>query len=244
MGKSGVSDFFILGNKSAGKIALYKCDGTTYTELAADSSTITTATMHKIDVKVESWGSNATITVYVDGSQIISFNGDPRGSANITNLDRVVIRGSTSYYLSEIIVADEDTRLMSLKTLAPDSNGDTNEWDNSYTAIDETELSDFDTVYTSTADETFTCNLTGMPAGDFICKGVKVAARATDGIGGLGMQLGVKTNSTLDLSDTISLGGYWETQERLYQNNPITSNRFSGAEIDALQSAFVSKSTA
>ena len=76
-----------------------------------------------------------------------------------------------------------------------------------------------------------------MPAGDFICKGVRVAVRATDGVGGIGIQIGVKTNSTVDLGASITLGGVWETDEKLYQLNPVTSNRFTPAEIEALQIA-------
>jgi len=237
LGKSGTNAMLGIGTgTTATKIALIKYDGTTRTVLAEESGS-SLAALNKIDIHMENYGANATVTVYVNGTQVISYTGDVTVLSQ-TSLDQVYINNAQNgVYVSEFILADEDTRLMSLVTLAPSAAGDASEWTNGYANIDESTKDDADTIYTSTANQNFQCNLTGMPAGDFICKGVKVAARATDGVGGIGIQLGVKTNSQLDLGNAVTLGGVWQTVEKLYQQNPITSNRFTPAEIEALQLA-------
>jgi hypothetical protein len=224
---------------SNGKIGIYKYDGATFTQLAAEAGTLfTNNALHKVDMQIISLGVSTTINVWVDGSLAIEYTGDPRPTG-LTDLDIVTLFGNVTYPLesSEIIVASEDTRLMSLKTLAPNAAGDASEWTGAYTDIDEETLSDEDTVYTASAAVEFNANLTGMPAGTFICKGVKVAARAADGVGGLTFAVGVRTNSTTDLGPPVTLEGAWETVEELYQTNPITANRFTPAEIEALQIA-------
>lgn len=229
-----------------GKVALYKRVSGTNTRLAEESGTsYSTSGAYKTDMELISFGGTCTINVYVAGAQVITWTGDLSGVVTGDSLNTVCVVGApaNSSYVSELILADEDTRLMSLVTLAPNASGDASAWTNGYTNIDEVTLSDADVIYSSTADQEFQCNLTGMPTGDFICKGVKVVARATDGVGGVGIQMGVKTNSTVDLGSTITLGGSWETVERIYQQNPITSNRFTPAEIDALQFAVKSVAT-
>lgn len=222
-------------------LSINKYDGSTVTSLAAESTATLDGSVHKFDLQIIDHGATATVNLYKDGSLAATYSGSTEisgvDSFNAVGMANVVIYGSC---VSEIIVADEDTRLLSVRTASPSAAGDTTEWEGAYTDIDEVTLSDADVISTDTADEDFQCNLTGMPAGDYIVKAVKVAARCTDGIGGMGIKIGIKTNSDVDLSDAITLGGYWETKERLYNENPITSNRFTPAEIDALQIALQS----
>jgi hypothetical protein len=237
LGKSGTLLSVLLGQVSTGKLGIYKYDGTTLTELAAETGTLFLAySIHKVDMQIISLGASTEINVWVDGTLVIEYTGDPRPTG-LTEFDIVTLFGSDSMFSSEIIVASEDTRLMSLKTLAPGAAGDTSDWTGAYTDIDETTLSDADTIYTADAAVEFNANLTGMPTGTFICKGVKVSARAADGVGGLTLATGVRTNSTTDLGTPVTLEGAWETIEKLYQTNPVTSNRFTPAEIEALQIA-------
>ena len=244
-GVRGATKGIYIGNSkiTSGRIAIFKYDGVTNTELAMDDGVTPYSELHKWDIQLINYGASGTVKVFYDTTLILEYTGD-LSISGVTGFDCVAINqgGGTNedIYISEIIVADEDTRLMSLKTLAPAASGDASEWTNGYGNIDEATLSDADTVYTATADQNFQCNLTGMPAGDFICKGVKICARMTDGVGGMGVQMGIKTNSTLDFGDTITLGGVWDSYEELYQNNPVTSNRFTPAEIEALQLAFKS----
>lgn len=222
------------------RIGIFTYNGTsTYALLAAETGN-SAASHGFFDIHITDFGVTSVIKVYKDGQLIIDFSGDSSISG-ISTLNCISLYTNLGGYYSEFIVANEDTRLMSLKTLAPNAVGDSSDWNGAYTTIDEITKSDADVVYTSEFDQDFMCNLTGMPVGDFICKGVKIATRVTDGIGGIGVQVGVKTNSEVDVSDTHELGGVFETVEQLYQENPITNNRFTPAEIDALQVVLRSK---
>jgi len=198
------------------------------------------------DLHIDTYGSNGIISFYVDGHLLLTYSGDIRVGTT-TNFDQVMLRvldNNWSTFISEIIVADEDTRLMSLKTLAPNAAGDTNQWTGAYTDIDDIIANDADTVYTNVVEQDVQFNLTGMPAGNFICKGVKIIARSTDSTGDTGMQMGIKTNGAVHLGDTIILEGTWNQYEVFYDQNPETISQFTPVEIDALQLAFKSKSTA
>jgi hypothetical protein len=232
-------DYFSIGKKTS--------DGTVTWFVSDSFERLIPLSLFSVDIHVETYGLSGSMHFYIDGNLILTYSGDITVGST-TEFDQIQLGyinlASWGTYISEIIVADEDTRLMSLKTLAPNAAGDVNQWENDYDSIDEVEISDADTVYTDTVEEDAQFNLTGMPTGDFICKAVKVTARVSDGVGGIGMQMGIKTNSALHFGDTNELEGSWETIEELYTQNPETLNRFTPAEIEALQIAFRSKSTA
>lgn len=225
-----------VGSDVTESVFALKVNGTT----VDTGGTIPQGTLGKLDVHVV-YAVAGSVEVYLNTALILSYSGDTTVNSNTGIICMALANmggGSADYtYFSEIIVADEDTRLMSLKTLAPNAAGDASEWTNGYASIDELGTDDSDTIYTDTAEKAFQCSLTGMPTGDYICKAVKMVARATDGVGGIGIQMGVKTNATVDLGSSITLGGVWENVEELYQQNPVTLNRFTPAEIDALQFA-------
>jgi hypothetical protein len=248
---SSTGSWIGIGNDAsvAGKINIVKWNGTTRTRLAAESGTsILNTNFYKIDLQVIDYGANGTLKVYINRVLAVEYTGDISSNSD-TTLDSIYFTSTSATGFgassSEIIVADEDTRLVSLKTLAPDAAGDINEWTGDYTAIDEVTLSDADVIHTDQFDKNFQCNLTGMPTGDFIVKAVKTSTRAADGIGGIGLKSGIKTNAAehepgVHLGSTVELDGSWQLIEELYQQNPITSNRFTPAEIDALQLAYQS----
>lgn len=222
------------------KLSLYKFDGTTKTVLATEpNGSLINNTNQKLDIHIDSYGVNSTVNVYCETQLIITYTGDIT-IPDVSLLNAIGVGGTNGNNsgVSEIIVADEDTRLMSLKTLAPNAAGDVSGFTGTYTAIDDIWIDDIDVIYTAVPDTESQFNLTGMPTGDFICKGVAVKYRATDGIGGIGLQAGIRTNTTTVLGSTQILGGVWENKEILYQQNPVTSNRFTPAEIEALQVAF------
>jgi hypothetical protein len=176
--------------------------------------------------------------MYLNGVQHVTYTGDIAVLSQ-TTLDIIwCMRTGNNYgYISELILADEDTRTLSLKTLAPDAAGTTNTFTGAYTAIDDVTLDYSDIIYSTANDQEFQANLTGMPTGDFTVRGVKVAIRAAAGAGGQDAQFGIRTNSTTYLSADLSLTSSWETEEVYYSTNPNTSARFTGSEIDALQLA-------
>lgn len=228
---------------TAYKMALYKWDGINLTTIASESGysfpsgSIVCDSIHKIDLQIVDYGSSAVLRLYYEGSLVIEYNGDI-SITGVSSLNAIGILSPADVYiaLSEFFVADEDTRLMRLKTLAPSAAGDTStNWTGAYTDIDEVTLSDTDRIYSSTADADFQANLTGMPTGTYSVKAVKVAARAVDGSGSLGMALGVKTGGTVNVGATETCIGYWQTKERLMTINPVSGVAWTPADIEALQ---------
>lgn len=243
--RKGLHFGFDSGGSNLAKGAVYKHDGSTYTLLASETgSSFVADSITKLDMQITSYGPTGNIKVYANGALIIDFTGD-LSVAGVTNLDRFVVQGYVSSIsntpLSEIIVADEDTRLFSLKTLIPNAAGDANSFTSGgYTEIDELALSDADTMYSATPGQAVQVGLTGMPTGDFVVKAVKLAARVADGVGGMGMKMGVKTNAAIHLGAAVTLDASWRSIEALQHTNPATGNRYTPAEIEALQLAFES----
>jgi hypothetical protein len=242
LGKSGTSNSLWIGTGgTAGKIALWKYDGTTWTLLASEAgvSVPTSALNYKYDMQVINYGASATVNIYVNGSAApkLTFTGDVTAGGN-TNLDNVQIsqpNGNWTFY-SEFIVADVDTRLMSVVTLAPSAAGTTNQWTGAYTDISESTLNDATLVTSATSGQNFQCNFNDLPSGSFAIKAVKATARAVQTGGGIAsLALGLYTNATVSVPSASALTTTWDTYETLYQTNPVTSSAFTPTEVNALQ---------
>lgn len=241
LGKAGTTHGIWVGSTgTADKLGLFKYDGTNFTQLAAESgSSMNPGAKHTIDIEVIDFGADATINVYLDGgsSPLITYTGDVT-TGSMSDLDCAILHGasnSNDSWISEVVVADSDTRTFKLVTLAPNAAGDTNEWTGAYTDIDETTLSDADLVYTDAAAQTFQCNLTATPAGSFTVDAIKIAARATKtGDASVGtLKLGVKSDGSEDLDAGQALTTSWVTYERLAAT--INGAQLTTALLDALQ---------
>lgn len=230
----------IIGFNDGGTALVLK--NTNNTILASGSLSFTNGTdLRKLDINIINYGISGTVNVYINGIRHITYTGDIRPVYGATTLSKIklylCVYRNYGANVSEIIVADEDTRLMRLKTLVPSADGDTNDWTGAYTNVNETTLSDSTIITSPSADNTFNANLTGMPAGTFQIKAVKIATRMTTGPSGIGIQSGIKTNGNTYLGSTKQAIGYWETKEELYSINPDTGVQFTDAEIESLQIA-------
>lgn len=193
----------------------------------------------KLDIHIENCGPNGTITVYFNGVEHVKYTGDIRPVSG--NIDFV----TTSYhictyrlcgvYMSEIIVADEDTRLMRVKTIALNANGDNNEWTGGYSNINEEGLDTTTKIYTADVGSNFQANATGMPSGTWSVRAVRIATQSVDATGMLGLQMGIKTNEESYLEDTNTSSGYWKTDSMIMNTNPITNSEWTPLEIENLQ---------
>lgn len=199
----------------------------------------------KIDLHIVSMGESGEAYVYVNTNEVLHYTGQLTAGSS-TTFDRICVYGGTggsAYWITgaEVIAADIDTRLMALKSLAPDSAGSgSGEWTGAYTAIDEAATSDIDMIYTTSSGENniWNCNVTGWPTGDWICHAVKMAYRAADGVGGFGVYGGIRTSSTEYSGELQTPSGAFSNYKEYWQNNPYTSNRWTSGEINALQLSF------
>lgn len=244
VGKSGtLCGVWVGGSTSAEtKIAISTWDGSTATELAAeDGNSLPSNSLYKIDVQITDFGEDTNIKVYVNGtgSPVIDYTGDAT-LTGMTELDCALVQGQNYYsqaYISEVIVADEDTRTFNLLTLAPSGAGDTTDWTGAYTDIDEINNSDADCVYVNTIDKDIQTALTDTPAGNFLVKAVIVSARCsrTNDSTPTKVKLGIKTGGTVNVGTGQSLTTGWDTYCRIMATNPVTTSVFNTTELDALQ---------
>lgn len=242
IGKFGTLNSLFLGASAASgtRYALFKYDGTTATQLAAEAGNSLINSMTKIDMQIINYGTAATVNVYLNGSNspMITYTGDVTAGGN-TSLDTVLLyRPGTSVFFStsEIIVADSDTRRMSLVTLAPNAAGDANTWTGAFSDVNETTINDATLISSTTAGDNFQANLTNLPAGSFAVQAVKVAARASKSTTGIAsIAPGVKTNTTISVPAASPLSTAFQTVETLYNINPVTVAPWSMTEINSLQ---------
>lgn len=227
----------------AGKGCLYKYDGTTWTALASEPGTLT-GYGGRFDVHISNFNDsgNGNVKVYLNRelTPLIDFTGNLQPSG-VTNLDCVGVFGlgnfaSSPAPISEVIVADEDTRTMSLVTNAPNGAGTSDQWTGDYTMIDEAILSDADNIYDGTTGHDFQSNLTDLPAGNFAVKATKIACRALCGASGpQHIGLGYNVGGTVSVGADKALASNWQTVERLDQTNPVNSAAWTASDINSLQ---------
>jgi hypothetical protein len=224
-----------------GKCSLYKWDGTTLTQLASEAGTSLpgSASAAAIDLQISSYGASSTVNVYVNNNLVIAFSGSTAISG-IANLDcaGVWCNASGQWFVSEIIVGDADTRSMSLLTMAPNANGDANNWTTgTFASINPVTINDANVIAVNTTAQDFQANLLDLPAGSFGIQAVKVAARAevTAGATPTSVKLGVKTGGTVNVDAGHALTAGFITYERLMTQNPVTSAAWLSSAMNALQ---------
>src|SRR6266540_4368608 len=226
------------------KFVLVKYDGATATVLGTGTLSVSSGQLYRIDVEVVNYNSaSGRCRVYVNRSATADIDSglvDLRAGGS-TNLSGIFLRGQSStgsapLYLSEVVVADEDTRMLDVVTLYPNAAGDLNEFTGAYTDVDESANNDGDVISSSVADQTFLSNLLNLPSTSVRVLAVAVHVRAwRDASTPQKVALGVKTNSVVSLGadQTLLLTG----AEYKYQTNlnPITGVEFTATEVNALQ---------
>lgn len=223
--------------------ALYKYNGTTWTELVAETGTALTGGWHKWDIFIDDYdpgGASRTVTAYRDGVLILTYTGD-LSMTGVTHFDCVHLgyTPNASVRVTEFIVADEDTRSFSLVTLYPNAAGDANAWTGAYTDIDEVATSDADLAYSNTGDQDMQMKVSGLPTGVFSVKAVMASARAYRDAGSTpdGLALGIRNGvgGSLDYGSKQTLTTAWTTYNRLMTVNPLTTGAWTPAEVEAVQ---------
>lgn len=238
-GKAGGAGLWLMSSPSNGAYLsiITVNEAGTRNVLATSSDGVLSGSL-LMDMNIVDYGATATVTGYINGIQRVTFAGDTRISS-ITDLDRVAFAGADTWcYMSEFIVADVDTRGMSLVTLAPNASGDSKvDWTGDYDAIDELQVSDSDLMYSNVNDAVAQVNLLPTPAGNFAVKAAVISARCSRGLSSTPTKiaLGVKTGGSIDAGSDQSLDAAWATKNRIMETNPVTTNAWTTAELDALQ---------
>jgi len=220
------------------KAAIFKYDGTTLTTLATEAGNSMGGTV-KVDLQLANYGSSSVVNVFINGALVISYSGSTAISG-VSNLDCVGIGGDAAIGgggMSEIIVADEDTRSLSLLTMAPTGAGTTDAWTGTVTNMNGTTFSDANPNFTNTASLDQQANITDPPTGSFAVKAVKISARAAASVGSTPtkLQLGYNSGGSVAVGAAKTLTNAYTTYEQLDATNPVTSAAWAQSDLAALQ---------
>jgi len=232
------------GNPSNGqKVTLYKYDGTTWTQLAAEGGASFVSGVHRFDIQLISYGSSATVNVYCAGVQIITFTGDVSVSG-MSNTDCVVMGPlNTNGYgvTSEIMVTSDDSRAyLGLATLAVNNQGTTNDWtNNTYTNINGINYSDANPTFSNTNGQDQQYEMNTLPSGSFAIPAVKISARSALGAGSAvsHLQLGYNSGGSVGFGSgsTKSPSGAYANLWQLDLTNPVISSAWTISDVNSLQ---------
>lgn len=237
-----------LSTASNTRLSLFKWDGTTRTQLAAESgNSIPSGTLVRIDMQVINYGATATVNVYVNGALVINFTGDVTLSG-MTNFDCVTLLedNTVSMYVSEIIVSDLDTRsLQGLATLALTGAGTTNSWTNpTFTNINAAAFVDTTPTNSNTAAQDNEYNVTDLPTGTFSVLAVKETIRAAVSSTPTATQIkmGYKNGASIAFGTgaTKTPAAAYGSLEQMDATDPTTGNAWLQADMNALQVDFQS----
>jgi hypothetical protein len=247
LGLAGTNNSLGVGSDTttAAKVAIFKYDGTTRTQLAAETGTSwTTSTMFRIDMQVISYGASATVNVYVNGVLTVSFTGDVTVSG-MTNFDSVYLPPNpfnvTSPSYSEIYVTDTDSRgFLGLQTEALTGAGTTNSFtNNTFTNINGISFSDANPTFTNTVAQDQQYTITTPTPATYTVAGVVITARMAASAGStptqikLGYRSGVSVGFGTGAGKTLTTGYVTYTQTDVL--NPVTGVAFTQSELAALQ---------
>ena len=242
-GKSGTSAFLGIGTSpsSGTKVALKKYDGTTLTQIAEESGNSLAGGPAKLDMQIINYGAAGTVNIYVNGAATpaLTYTGDIRVGA-IASWDSFALVTDDGWpsCSSEFLVADTDTRSMSVVTLNPNANGDTNQWTGTQSDLNESYINDATAVGNDAVGggQNFQCHMSDLPAGNFKIEGIKIAARTAQNGGNVtSIAVGVKTNATVSVPAPVALTSAWTTTETYYSSNPVMAAPWAVSEINSLQ---------
>lgn len=236
------------GGASGGAYPL-KCMKTnlagTSTQLGSNFNIPYTTSTHqtfKLDTFVN-YGASGAVQVYVNGVQVFSFSGDTT-TDSLTNMNGMFIRLGSSCNQnlngpigwSECILADADTRSLSLQTLAPVANGNTHSFDTGSPAasnVNETTLNDSTLDGSSVAGQIDEYTIPSIASGSYGIIAVGVSARMAKGSSGPSkMDLALRSGTTDYLSSDQVLSLAWQNYQNWWMTDPNTSAAWTALPVN------------
>lgn len=222
-------------------IALWKMDAAGNKTVLVTSTTLWPMwnVVSKLDVQVVNYGTNATVRVYLEGVLVIQYQGDVTTDGS-TSLDGIRLSSMASVadgmYWSEVIVSTTDTRALTLATLAPAAAGNTYNWTNAVTAINETSLDDTTICYTNAANQLLEATITNTTIpGTCGVVSVFVNARAQKGntSGPANANMVVRTGGADYTSASIALPSAFSLIQANWDTNPATGAAWVPTDLTA-----------
>lgn len=242
-----------LGVSSTGEVWVRRGGGTG-TELARSSAgVITAATWHHWEVRATIADAGGRVEVWIDGTQRINFTGDTKNAGTKTVVDGIrwgrtaaASGGSDGHLISDIVISNGTTPIgpTTVWRHLPNGNGnssqllgsDGNSTDN-YLLVDEA-TPDGDTTYVSSATEgqLDLYALDDLPSGAWDVLAVQTALNAkTDDGGSKFLRPVIRSGGSNAVGTSRSLPASYASHFQVFETNPVTTNPWTEAEVDALE---------
>lgn len=216
----------------------------TLTTLATGTINIPTASsvLKKLDMQVD-YAAAGSVNVYVDGVLGLTYSGDVT-TDSATTLSAVgygrVAGGNNSatiHYWSECIVADTDTRSMSLVALTPNGAGSDSAWTGAYTDINETAIDDAQALTSGTANQVSTFTVSAgsvLSSGSVPIAAVVVNAKAQKGATGpANLQLAVRASGSNYFGSSKALNSSYMPTWDQWVTNPASGAPWVNTDLTA-----------
>lgn len=169
---NGIFNVYAIDMEADGTWSVYRLFDAGFEPLGSTALPVLIDAGARIDIHVKRHASTGIFRIYKDGTQIFSFTGDT--STDQTSFNRLWMQGlagsGNEMNVSQVIVADVDTRDMRLATLVPSADGAQDKWVGTYLDVDNSLPDDDVAIESAVLDETST----------FLTSGVDVAYTAAD----------------------------------------------------------------
>ncbi len=183
----------------------------------------------KITIKLVLHATTGEFTVWVGDTEVGSFIGDTIGDTGATTVDKIRFTssdsdGANATFISEVVIADEQTINMRVATLVPEGDGNQVDWVNGFAAVDELINSASDSIQSASANEVELMTLTDYAGStDMVVRTVFVSAKAIRGASGpQNLQLAVREGATDGFSANKALTEVYTTFKNSFTVNPDT----------------------
>lgn len=215
----------------------------TITDLVTMSSACFGGNTHTLDLYIN-YGVSGEVTLYCDGTSYADYTGNVTTNS-ATQLNQLMLVGPGAYccgqtigtYWSEVIVATTDTRNLRLATLAPSSNGNTDNWDTGGVSnVNETTDNTSTVNASGTAGQIQEYSVTALPSGSFQVQDVWLNMKAqVDTSGPQHIQGMVRAGSTDYTSGNLSPPqGSWGWISTDWTTNPNTGVAWTTSDLSAV----------
>ena len=221
------------------RLVTYDNSGNPSTLAQSSESFIQSINLHRIDVQV-AYSTSGRVRFFFNQVPFLDFSGDVTsgGATNLTSFTVNTINNNAARatYWSEMIVAERDTRTLSLRTHAPVATATGHEWLGTQADVGEITADEATMITTEEADKEAKFTVAQLPAGNFAVRAFSVSAYAARGATGpSAIQLGVGSNGNDGFSTDKLLDTGWTHASEIFETNPVTGNSWTINEINAIE---------
>ena len=210
--------------------------------MVTSANPVVVNTAADIDIHIVRHLTTGSIDIYKDNVSVLSYSGDT--DTDVTP-ELVKFSGLTTnareMSISQVIVANEDTKGMKIATNSVDGDGTTGDWTGDYTAVDEFiyDNADYDETNSTSQVELRTVSDINAAYSTYNVKAVMVSDIISNDAGSAvtdaqhQLRTGGTTYSGANLS--ITKDGTDQSVTTVWETNPNTAASWSQAEVNALE---------